>query len=156
MGYIRLERDRVKAKIHRDYTKALTKLEHLEAEIYAIEQNPKSTSTEIARGIYPVEYHEARYLWARDRNEINRSDRFLDEHIIGVDDEITNVSNGKRQLVTYVAIAKGQDAIKRAKTFDKHIEGFKVAQEDLIQKGQDKGLARRLDRKKKMREKLVG
>lgn len=166
MGYIKLEREKVKAKIFKDYTKAFKKFElrsatdphinHLEAIIYCVEQNPKTTGIEFARGIYRVLYHEARYKWAIDVNEINTSDYFLDEHIIGVDEIITNVATGKKHLVTYKELAKGQNAIDRAATFDAHIQGFKDKQNDLLQKGHDKALVARLNRKKKIREQIVG
>lgn len=166
MGYIRLERDNVKAKIHKDYVKAKKAFErlrpkpedrtrnHQEACIYCVEQN-KATGTELARGVYPVLYHEARYKWTKDKNAINLSDHFLDEHIIGVDEITKNISTGKKQIVTYVALARGQDAIDRSATFDAHIQGFKDKQKDLNDKGRDKDLPRRLNRKKKAREQIV-
>lgn len=167
MGYKRLERDKVKAKIHKDYMKAKLKFErlrpkkddiprnHQEAIIHAIEQNPKSTSTEFARGIYQVLYYEARYLWTKDKNEIRKNPQFPDEHIIGVDELIKDVSTGKVYRVTFEQLAKGQEAIDRADTFNRHIEGFQEKQKDLNDKGTDKDLPRRLNRLKKMREKIV-
>ena len=171
--YVKLERTKVINKIYKDFVKALRKftarpcppeirdnewptINYQETYLYVHEQNPKSTKREFFKGIHKgVPEAQAKADYIRTVNEINKSPYWKDEHLISVEQKIFK-DNGKVGIVDYVELAKGEEARIRAKTFDKHIDGFKMKQEDLYDKADDKDLARRLNIKKKMREAIVG
>lgn len=173
MRYIKLERQKVINKVHRDFTRAFRKfsvrpcpqtmtqshwanINYQEACIYSVEQNPRTTNREIYKGVNKgMPECSAKAAWTKVKNAIDKNPYWKDEHIIGVDQKIFS-DTAKVGTVVYEELARGENARNRAKTFVKHIEGIKEKQEDLFDKADDRDLPRRLNLKKKMREQIVG